>query len=148
MVNKIILVGRAGKEPTLHTTQSGKKVVKFTLATWESFKDEKEESGWRQVTEWHNCVVWGESAETLSKKVKKGDMIYMEGKVTTRSYEDKDGVTKYITEVIGFAKAILPKKEGEASKAKSESVKTDKQPDDTVDIHEEIPPDELSELPY
>ncbi len=106
MINKVILVGRTGKEPELHETQSGKKVVRFSLATWENYKDETEPTGWRQVTEWHNIVVWGASADTLKKNLKKGDWAYVEGGIRTRSYETKDGETKYITEVVGFAKAI------------------------------------------
>ena len=64
MINKVILLGRVGKDPELHTTQSGKKVVRFTVATWENYKDETEPSGWKQVTEWHNVVVWGAAADT------------------------------------------------------------------------------------
>ena len=57
MINKVILIGRAGKDPDLHTTQTGKSVTRFSLATWENYKDETSETGWRQVTEWHNVVV-------------------------------------------------------------------------------------------
>jgi single-strand DNA-binding protein len=110
MINQVILVGRAGKAPELYTTKTDKKVVKFTVATWENYKDDTQESGWRQETEWHNIVVWGPSAENLSKKVKVGDMVYVQGAIRTRHYEDKDGNTKYITEVVGFAKPIIPKK--------------------------------------
>lgn len=109
MINKCTLIGRAGKDPVLHTTESKKQVVKFTLATWENYKDEKEESGWRTETEWHNVVVWGQAAEGLSKSVKKGNLVYVEGVIKTRSYEDKDKNVKYITEIIGFAKNLTPK---------------------------------------
>lgn len=110
MVNKVILVGRAGKDPELHTTKSDKKVVRFTLATWENYKDDKSETGWRQETEWHNVVIWGANAETIAKNVKKGGMVYVEGAIRTRSYDDKDGAKKWITEVVGFGRAILPEK--------------------------------------
>lgn len=110
MINKVILVGRAGKDPVLHTTKTDKKVVKFTIATWENYKDETSETGWRTETEWHNVVVWGQSAETLAKNVKKGSMVYVEGSIRTRSYDDKEGVKKWITEVSGFARCLDPKK--------------------------------------
>lgn len=123
MINKVILIGRAGKDPELHTTKSDKKVVKFTLATWENYKDDREESGWRQVTEWHNIVVWGAAAVTLSKQVKKGGLVYVEGAIHTRSYEDKEGVTKYITEIVGFGKALLPEKKTQTTASKPAETK-------------------------
>ncbi|MCJ7447932.1 MAG: single-stranded DNA-binding protein [Bacteroidales bacterium] len=143
MLNKIMLIGRTGKDPVLHTTKSEKKVVTFTLATWENFKDEKEESGWRTETEWFNIVVWGDSAEPLSKKVKKGDLVLVEGKVRTRSYEDKEGTTKYITEVIGFARAINPSKKSEVPvpEEKAEPKKSkqkDEVPEKVLDDLDEI----------
>lgn len=126
MINKIILVGRLGKDPILHTTQSGKTVVKFTVATWENFRDEKEESGWRTETEWSNVVVWGDSATSFSQKTKKGDLVYVEGKIKTRSYEDKDKNTKYITEIIGYAKNLTPKdKPAESTAGKSAGAKVE-----------------------
>lgn len=106
MINDVMLIGRAGKTPELYTTQSGKKVTKFTVATWENYKDESQESGWRTETEWHNVVVWGVSAESIAKNVKKGMLVYVKGKIQTRSYQDKDGATKYITEIIGYARAL------------------------------------------
>lgn len=137
MINKVILVGRAGKDPDLHTTKSEKKVVRFTLATWENYKDDKSETGWRQETEWHNIVIWGPNAETIAKMVKKGSMVYVEGSVRTRSYDDKDGNKKWITEVVGFGKALNPeKKTGEAKKEepKKEEPKAEKKDDFVDDI--------------
>jgi single-strand DNA-binding protein len=113
MINKVILVGRAGKDAELHTTKSDKKVVRFTLATWENYKDDKEESGWRTETDWHNIVIWGAAAETISRNVKKGSWVYVEGSIRTRSYEDKEGTTKWITEIVGFGKTIHPEKKVE-----------------------------------
>ena len=123
MVNKVTLIGRAGKDPDLYTTKSEKKVVKFTVATWENYKDSTEESGWKQVTEWHNVVVWGAAAITLNKQLKKGGLVYVEGAIRTRSYEDKEGVTKWITEIVGFAKALFAEKQGSTSSKPKEEVK-------------------------
>ena len=152
MINKVILIGRAGKDPDLHTTERKKTVVRFTVATWENYKDEKEPTGWRQVTEWHNVVVWGAAGESIKKHLIKGELVYVEGGVRTRSYTDKEGVTKYITEIVGFARALLAKKDAASSGTAKESPKGEpgkaSKPEDTVDIHEEIPPDELSDLPF
>jgi len=144
MINQVILVGRAGKAPELYTTKTDKKVVKFTVATWENYKDDTQESGWRQETEWHNIVVWGPSAENLSKKVKVGDMVYVQGAIRTRHYEDKDGNTKYITEVVGFAKPIIPKK-GTGTNAEPEHP-AEKQPAPLNKISEPEPKPQQSRI--
>jgi single-strand DNA-binding protein len=141
MINKVILIGRAGKDPDLHTTQTGKSVTRFSLATWENYKDETSETGWRQVTEWHNVVVWNKSAETVSKTVSKGGLVYVEGAIHTRSYEDKEGNTKYITEVVGFAKSLTPREKKE-DKPKSEPRATKPAPDDSM------PPEDFDDLPF
>lgn len=97
-VNKVILVGRLGRDPESRFTNSGKQVVNFTIATDETFKDRQGQK--QKVTEWHRLVAWGKVAEIVQEHVKKGDLIYVEGKLQTRSYEDKKtGETKYTTEI-------------------------------------------------
>jgi single-strand DNA-binding protein len=95
-VNKAILLGRVGKDPEVRSLDNGKMVANFSLATSESYKDRNGEK--KENTEWHNLVLWGKTAEIAQKYVKKGDQIYVEGKITTRSWE-KDGVTRYTTEI-------------------------------------------------
>jgi single-strand DNA-binding protein len=96
-VNKVILVGRLGKDPEVRFTAGGKAVANFSIATDESYKDASGEK--QKRTEWHNIVVWGNSVEAFVQKyLHKGDMVYIEGKLQTRSWE-KDGVTKYTTEI-------------------------------------------------
>jgi len=96
-VNKVILVGRLGKDPEVRFTGDGKAVANFSIATDESYKDKNGEK--QKKTEWHNIVVWGNSVEAFVQKyLHKGDMVYIEGKLQTRSWE-KDGVKKYTTEV-------------------------------------------------
>ena len=96
-VNKVILVGRLGKDPEIRATQGGKSVANFSLATDESYKSKDGEK--QKKTEWHNIVVWGPSVENFVQPyLHKGDLIYVEGKLQTRSWE-KDGVTKYTTEI-------------------------------------------------
>src|SRR5579885_368021 len=98
-VNKVILLGRLGKDPESRTLESGTMVVNFTIATSEVYKD-RNTGERKQITDWHNIVLWRGLAETASKELQKGDQVYIEGKMRTRSWE-KDGVTRYITEVIG-----------------------------------------------
>ena len=98
-VNKAILVGRLGKDPEVRYTQSGKAVASFSLATDESYKGNDGEKV--KKTEWHNLVVWGPSVEAFVQPyLHKGDMIYVEGKLQTRAWEDKkNGGTRYTTEI-------------------------------------------------
>ncbi len=97
-VNKVILVGRLGKGPELRYTPSGTSVVAFSLATSETFKDRDGKK--QEKTEWHNLVAWRQLAEICGKFLHKGSEIYCEGKLQTRSYEDRDGNKRYITEVV------------------------------------------------
>ena len=98
-VNKAILVGRVGKDPEVRSTQGGAAVASFSLATDESYKDKSGEKV--KKTEWHNLVIWGPSVEKFVQPyIHKGDMIYVEGKLQTRSWEDKkNGGTRYTTEI-------------------------------------------------
>ncbi len=104
-VNKVILLGRLGKDPEARTLESGAMVVNFTLATSEVYKD-KVTGERKEITDWHNVVLWRGLAETASKYLHKGDQVYIEGKMRTRSWE-KDNVTRYTTEVIGDSMTLL-----------------------------------------
>jgi single-strand DNA-binding protein len=104
-VNKVILIGHLGKDPEVRSIEGGKKVANFTLATSESYKDK---SGQRvEKTEWHNIAFWGAIADVIEKYLKKGSQIYVEGRISTRSYEDKEGVKKYFTEIVGQNMTML-----------------------------------------
>lgn len=108
-VNKVILVGNLGKDPEIRHLEGGTAVAKFSLATTESYKDK---SGQRiEQTEWHNVVVWRGLAEIAEKYLKKGMTIYVEGKLRTRSWDDKEGQKHYSTEIVGDTFTILSKKE-------------------------------------
>lgn len=105
-VNKVILVGNLGKDPEVRTLDNGTKVARFSLATTESYKDRN--SGERiDQTEWHNIVLWRGLAEIAERYLRKGSQIYVEGKLQTRSYEDKEGITKYNTDVVGLNMTML-----------------------------------------
>lgn len=104
-VNKVILVGRLGKDPEVRHLENGATVANFSIATSETYKD-RQTGEKREQTEWHNVVLWRGLADVAEKYVKKGDMIYVEGKLRTRSWE-KDGVTRYTTEVVGDNMTML-----------------------------------------
>lgn len=113
-VNKVIIVGRLGKDPEIRHLESGVAVASFSVATSENYKDRT--SGERkEITEWHNVVLWRGLAEVAEKYLNKGDMVYIEGKLRTRSWE-KDGVTRYTTEIVGDNMTMLsPKSSGSQS---------------------------------
>ncbi len=104
-VNKAILVGRLGKDPEVRYTEGGVAVANFPIATSEVYKD-RTTGERKELTEWHNIVLWRGLAEIAEKYLHKGDMIYIEGKLRTRSWE-KEGVTRYTTEVVGDNMTML-----------------------------------------
>jgi single-strand DNA-binding protein len=98
-VNKVILLGNVGKDPEIRSTQGGMQVAKFTLATTEGVKDQS--GKWNDKTEWHSLVAFGRTAEIIRDYVKKGSQIYVEGKLSTSSWDDKEsGQKKYRTEIL------------------------------------------------
>jgi single-strand DNA-binding protein len=98
LANRVTLIGNLGQDPETKTTESGKKLVHFTLATKEGFKNAE---GQRvNETTWHNIVAWNGLADIACKFLKKGNEVAIEGRIVYRSYEDKKGVTKYITEIV------------------------------------------------
>ena len=111
MVNKVTLLGRLGKDPVIKHFSDTNAVADFSLATTENYKDR--EGKWVEVTDWHNVRLpnkW--MAESAEKYLKKGSLVYIEGKIRTRSYDDKDGNKKYVTEIIAEVMRRLDKKEG------------------------------------
>jgi single-strand DNA-binding protein len=97
MINKVILLGHVGKDPEVKHLDNDRTVAKFTLATSETYKNK---TGERVTnTEWHNVVCWRSLAEIAGRYVKKGTMLYVEGKIRSRSYDDKDGNKRYFTEI-------------------------------------------------
>ncbi len=110
-INKVIFVGNLGKDPEIRSLDNGVKVASFSLATSESYKNKE---GQRvEQTEWHNIVMWRGLAEVAEKYLKKGAQIYLEGKIRTRSWDDKEGNKRYTTEIIADTFTMLgAKKEG------------------------------------
>ena len=98
-VNKVILLGNLGKDPEVRHLENGTAVANFSLATSESYKDRN--SGEKKtITEWHNVVAWRGLAEVAEKYLNKGDQVYIEGKIRTRQWDDKDGNKRYTTEIV------------------------------------------------
>lgn len=112
-INKVIIVGRLGKDPEIRHLENGVAVASFSVATSESYKD-KTTGEKKEQTEWHNVVLWRGLAEVAEKYLKKGDLTYIEGKLRTRSWE-KDGVTRYTTEIVGDNMTMLSSNSGGGS---------------------------------
>jgi single-strand DNA-binding protein len=104
-VNKVILVGNLGKDPELKHTSSGTAVATMTIATNERYKDKTGE--WQDKTEWHNVVLWSRLAEIAAEYLKKGRSVYVEGRLQTRSWEDKQGQKRYTTEIVANDLVLL-----------------------------------------
>jgi len=116
-INKVTLVGRLGKNPDLSYLPSGVAVAKFSLATDESWTDK--DGNKQERTEWFNIVAWRKLAEICGKYLVKGKLVYIDGKIQTRSYDDKEGNKRYITEIIADNMVMLSKNEGTSDEAKA-----------------------------
>lgn len=146
MLNKVQVIGRLGKDPEIRHTQAGKAIASFSLASSETWKDKSGEK--QERTEWFNVVCFNEGLTgVIEKYVHKGDLLYIEGALRTRSYE-KDGATKYVTEVVldtfnGTLKMLGgSKKDGEKSEAKAETkakAKAKPEPREEELLDDEVP---------
>lgn len=117
-VNKAILLGNLGKDPEVRSIDNGNKVANFSLATSRVYKNNDGEKV--EETEWHNIVLWGRLAEIAEKYLTKGGKVYVEGRIRTRNYDDKDGNKRYVTEIVGERINLLSgakdnEKQGESS---------------------------------
>jgi len=111
MYNKITIIGNVGKDPETRTLENGTKVTSLTIATSETWKDKQGNK--KEEVQWHSVQLWRGLAEVAETYVKKGSKLLIEGKVTYRSYEDKEGNTKYITEIVGKEMKMLGGKQQE-----------------------------------
>ena len=109
-LNKVMLIGNLGKDPEVRYTQSGTAVASFSMATTEKFKSKAGE--WEDRTEWHNVTVWGRLAEISGEYLSKGKPVYIEGRLQTRKWQDRDGNDRYTTEVVGEKLQMLGGKNG------------------------------------
>jgi single-strand DNA-binding protein len=111
-VNKVILIGNLGRDPELRYTQNGQAVCNFTLATTERFKGRDE--AWQERVEWHRIVVWGKTGENCAQYLQKGRSVYVEGRLQTREWEDKEGQKRRTTEVVAQTVQFLGPRGGQA----------------------------------
>lgn len=106
-LNQASIMGFVGADPKINVTQSGRKVASFSIATTEPGYTTKDGKVIAERTEWHNIVLWGRTAEVVEKYIRKGSSVFVQGKIRTRSYQDKQGQTKYITEIEGEMMQML-----------------------------------------
>ena len=121
-VNKVILIGNLGRDPEVRYLDSGVAVANFSLATTENYKNKEGER--ISQTEWHNIVLWRGLAEVAEKWLKKGSSVYIEGKIRNKKWEDKEGNTRYTTEILGDNMTMLGKKDDNSSDAPESTVTT------------------------
>lgn len=111
-LNKVTLIGNLGNDPIIQNLEGNVKVAKFSLATSEHYKDANGQN--QTITDWHSIVLWRALADLAEKYLHKGSLIYLEGKLKTRTYDDKDGQKRYVTEVIAESFLMLDKASHEA----------------------------------
>jgi len=138
-INKVILVGNVGKDPEVRHLDSGVAVASFSLATSETYKNKDGQKVTN--TEWHNIVLWRGLAEIAEKYVKKGNPLYIEGKIRTRSWDDKDGNKRYTTEIIADNMQMLGSKQSSEEEASSA-------PESAAAVDIENIPAEGDDLPF
>ena len=135
-INKVILVGHLGKDPEVRHLEGGVTVASFPLATSETFTKDGRKV---EQTEWHNIVLWRGLAEIASKYLQKGKLVYIEGKLRTRSFEDKEGHKKYTTEVVAENFTMLGRKSDFEEGGHPVGVKHDDRSDFEATIEDDLP---------
>jgi len=139
MYNKVILIGRLGKDPVVKHFSNDNAIAEFTIATNDNYKNK--EGQWVDVTDWHNIKLpFKKQAEYAEKNLKKGMQVFVEGKIKTRSYDDKDGNKKYVTEVVADVVRSLEKAEhGDKSKEKEQKHDIDKTATGFAEAESDLP---------
>ncbi len=141
-LNKVMLIGRIGKDPDTFTFENGNKKISFTLATTESYRDK--EGNWVDQTEWHNIAGYRYLAD---KNIAKGDLVYVEGKIKTRKYQDKEGNDRYVTEIVADKINIIIRRNTEGNTYQNNNTPTSDSNSDTAsDMPAETTPED--DLPF
>jgi single-strand DNA-binding protein len=138
-VNKAILIGNLGRDPEMRYTPNGTAVTRFSIATTERFRDKSGEL--QERTTWHNIVAWGRQAEVAKEYLSKGSPVFVEGRIENRSYEDNDGNTRYISEIISQRLQFLGRRDDSTSSG------FDQSPPQSADFPE-APSGEDDDLPF
>ncbi len=124
-LNKVMLIGRVGKDPEINYIKEDVPVVRFSMATNESYKTKEGE--WRDITEWHNIIAWRQIAKYCDNNIKKGMLIFVEGKLQTRQWEGQDGIKRYSTDIIVDQVRLLEKKQDSGAPLPEEELPPAKQ---------------------
>lgn len=152
-LNRVILVGRVGRDPEItHIPNLEKDVAKFSIATNEGYMDQNKQ--WKDITEWHNIVAWGWNAQKVEKNINKGSLVLIEGKLKTRKWQDKNGQDRRTTEVHADNIVILEKmdkgvsysKELDSQRPYENQIKEDSEPDQS--FSQSPPEKDINEFPY
>lgn len=143
-INKVILVGHLGKDPEVRHLEGGATVATFPLATSETYTKNGERV---EQTEWHNIVTWRGLAEIAEKYLRKGKLVYIEGKIRTRSYDDKEGNKRYVTEIVADSMTMLGRKSDQTDESvsyeRNEKRSNDTASGDALNANAETPEDDL-----
>ena len=134
-LNKVLLIGNLGKDPEVRYTASGTAVASFSLATSEKFKNKGGE--WEERTEWHNITLWGRLAEIAGEYLSKGKTVFIEGRLQTRKWQDKDAKDRFTTEIVGEKMQMLSRKEGNGHTEEASAA-----------IHDDVPLPTDEEIPF
>lgn len=146
-VNKVILVGNLGKDPEIRVLESGAKLARFSMATSESYTD-KTTGERRSITDWHNVVVWRGLADIADKYLKKGQLVYVEGKLKTRSWKDETGTIKYNTEIVADSMIMLSSRSNNETEQKPQKFPADETYKEPNPLGEELLNEDDDVLPF
>ncbi len=144
-VNKVILIGNLGADPEIRHLQNGASVANFRLATSETYKD-RTTGERREQTEWHNVVAWRGLAEITEKYLRKGSKVYVEGKLRTRQWQDKDNNTRYTTEIVADEMTMLDRAAGDSGAPRTSAPVAQSAP--AAGGHSAPANDEMDDLPF
>ena len=143
-LNKVMLIGNLGKDPEVRYTTSGQAVASFSLATTDKFKN-KQTNEWEEKTEWHRVTLWGKTAEIAGEYLSKGRTVYIEGRLQTRKWTDRDGNERSTTEIVGERMQMLGSGKGDGGGAAAR--KPDAGHSEPVAVPEE-PPFQDDDIPF
>ncbi len=140
-VNKALILGRLGKDPEVRYTGGGQAVCNFSVATTDTWKDKSNEK--QERTEWHRVVTWGKLAENCAKLLSKGKQVYVEGRIQTRQWDDKDGNKRYTTEIVANTMQLLSPLDSQGARMQ------DMSEDPGYGVAESVPPSpEFDDIPF
>lgn len=146
-VNKVILIGNLGKDPEIRTIENGTKLARFSIATSENYTD-KATGERREITDWHNIVLWRGLAEIAEKYLAKGQKVYIEGKLKTRTWKDDAGATRYNVDVVADNMTMLSARSNNASSSNTPDFNSSNTPEAPKPLDKELSENDDDDLPF